>query len=124
MELINYQTTEETDQIIELESRRNWQTDVYIYVFFNGYIQEEIRKNFMKRVVTNGMTVVSDLNDLNLYLLSSLQIWTQLFYFKMDYVNFVENRNVSSDEETTFSDNQNKFIDDSNEECNKPLSTL
>ena len=44
MELINYQSAEETDQIIELESRRSWLTDVYIYVFFNGYIQEEIRK--------------------------------------------------------------------------------
>ena len=56
MELINYQPEEETDQIIELESRRSWLTDVYIYVFFNGYIQEEIRKNFMKRVIINGMT--------------------------------------------------------------------
>ena len=122
MELINYQSAEETDQIIELESRRSWLTDVYIYVFFNGYIQEEIRKNFMKRVVINGMTVVGDLNDLNLYLLSSLQIRTQLFYFKMDYINFVEDRNISSDEELTFSDNQNNFIDDSNEECNQPRS--
>ena len=56
MELINYQPEEETDQIIELESRRSWLTDVYTCVFFNGYIQEEIRKNFMKRVIINGMT--------------------------------------------------------------------
>ena len=76
----------------------------------------------MKRVVINGMTVVGDLNDLNLYLLSSLQIRTQLFYFKMDYINFVEDRNVSSDKELTFSDNQNNFIDDSNEECYQPRS--
>ena len=56
MELINYQPEEETDQIIELESRRSWLTDVYTCVFFNGYIQEEIRKNFKKRVIINGMT--------------------------------------------------------------------
>ena len=56
MELINYQPARETDQIIELESRRSWLTDAYICVFFNGYVQEEIRENFMKRVIINGIT--------------------------------------------------------------------
>ena len=55
MELINYQPAEETDQIIELESRRSWLTDVYTCVFFNGYVQEEMRKNVMKRAIINGM---------------------------------------------------------------------
>ena len=43
----------------------------------------------------------------------------------MGYINFeveVEDGNVSSDEELTFSDNENNFIDDSNEECNQPPS--
>ena len=55
MELINYQPAE-ADQIIELESRRTWLTDVYMCVFFNGYVLEEIKKSFMKRVIINGMT--------------------------------------------------------------------
>ena len=56
MERINYQSVEETDHIIDLESRRSWLTDVCSYVYFNGYVQEEIRKNFVKRVIINGMT--------------------------------------------------------------------
>ena len=43
----------------------------------------------------------------------------------MDYINFeaeVEGENISTDEKLTFSDNENNFIDDSNEECNKPPS--
>lgn len=32
-ELINYHPAEETDQIIELESRRSWMTDVYTCFF-------------------------------------------------------------------------------------------
>ena len=43
----------------------------------------------------------------------------------MGYINFeveVEDGNVSSDEELTFSDNENNFIDDSNEECSQPPS--
>ena len=55
MELIKYQLAE-TDEIIELESRRTWLTDVYTCVFFNRHVQEEIRKSFMKRVIVNGMT--------------------------------------------------------------------
>ena len=43
MELINYQPAK-TDQIIELESKRTWLTDVYACVFFKGYVQEEVRK--------------------------------------------------------------------------------
>lgn len=41
----------------------------------------------------------------------------------MAYINFeveVEGENVSTDEELTFSDNKNNFIDDSNEVCNQP----
>ena len=56
MERINYQPAEETGHIIELESRRSWLTNVYTYVFFNVYVQEEIRKNFVKKVIINGMT--------------------------------------------------------------------
>ena len=43
----------------------------------------------------------------------------------MDYINFeakVEGENVSTNEELTFSDSENNFIDDSNEECNQPPS--
>ena len=43
----------------------------------------------------------------------------------MDYITFqaeVEGENFSADEELTFSDNENNFIDDSNEECNQPPS--
>lgn len=43
----------------------------------------------------------------------------------MAYINFeveVEGENVSTDEELTFSDNKNNFIDDSNEVCNQPPS--
>ena len=56
MGLISYQTVEETDQIIELGNKSSLLTNVYACVFFNGYVQEEIRKNFMKRVIINGMT--------------------------------------------------------------------
>ena len=43
MGVINYQSAE-TDQIIELESRRTWLTDAYTRVFFNGYVLEEMKK--------------------------------------------------------------------------------
>ena len=43
MGLINYQSAE-TDQIIELESRRTWLTDAYMRVFSNGYVLEEMKK--------------------------------------------------------------------------------
>ena len=55
MELINYQPAE-TDQIIQLESRRTRLTDVYMCVLFNRYVQEKIKKKIMKRVIINGMT--------------------------------------------------------------------
>ena len=43
----------------------------------------------------------------------------------MNYINFeaeVEGENVSTNGELTFSDNENNFIDDSNEEYNQPAS--
>ena len=48
MGVINYQSAE-TDQIIELESRRTWLTDAYTRVFFNGYVLEEMKKKLLKR---------------------------------------------------------------------------
>ena len=54
MGLINYQLAE-TDQIIELESRRTWLSDAYTRVFFNGYVLEEMKKN-MKKIIINGTT--------------------------------------------------------------------
>ena len=47
MELINYQPAG-TDQIIELESRRTWLTDVYTCVFFNGLKRRRFLKNYEK----------------------------------------------------------------------------
>lgn len=55
VEIINYQPADEIDQLIELESRRTWLTDVYTCVYFNVYVQREISKSFMKRVIINGM---------------------------------------------------------------------
>lgn len=52
IELINYQPTE----IIKLESKRVWMTDVYIGEFFNKFITGEIKNEFVKRVIVNGMT--------------------------------------------------------------------
>ena len=56
MELINYQPTE----IIELESKRVWMTDVYIYVNFlrlkYKFVKAGIKNDLMKRVIINGMT--------------------------------------------------------------------
>ena len=48
-----------------------------------------------------------------------------LFCFKISYIHFeteVEGKNVSTDEKLTLSDNENNFIDDSNEEWNQPPS--
>ena len=47
MELINYQPAE-TDRIVELEAKRTWLTGVYTCVFFNGYAQQELKKNYEK----------------------------------------------------------------------------
>ena len=52
IELINYQPTE----FIELGSRRVWRIYVYICKFFNGFVKSEFKKDFMKRVIVNGMT--------------------------------------------------------------------
>ena len=52
MELINYQPTE----IIELESRRIWMTDVYTCKFLNEFVRGQIKNDLMKRVIINGMS--------------------------------------------------------------------
>lgn len=49
---MNYQPTE----IIKLESKRVWMTDVYIGKFFNKFITGEIKNELVKRVIVNGMT--------------------------------------------------------------------
>ena len=48
MELINYQPAE-TDRIVQLEAKRTWLTDVSACVFFNGYMQRELKKKHVKR---------------------------------------------------------------------------
>lgn len=53
--MVNYQPAE-TNEIIELESRRIWLTDVYAFVFFNGYVQEKIRKGFLEKIIIDDMT--------------------------------------------------------------------
>ena len=47
MELISYQPAE-TDRTVELETKRTWLTDVYTCIFFNGYVQQELKKNYEK----------------------------------------------------------------------------
>ena len=55
MELINYQPTE----IIELESKRVWMTDAYVYVNFlrlkYKFVKAGIKNDLMKRVIINRM---------------------------------------------------------------------
>ena len=51
-ELINYQSTE----IIKLESKRVWLTDVFTGKYCNQYFRGEIRANFQRRVIVNGAT--------------------------------------------------------------------
>lgn len=52
IELINYQPSE----IIELESRRAWLTDLCTCRYFNQYVRAESRSNFLERVKVNRMT--------------------------------------------------------------------
>ena len=52
IELINYEQAE----LIELESKRVWVTDVFTGKYFNQYIRAEIRTNFLKKVIINGAT--------------------------------------------------------------------
>ena len=52
MELINYLPTD----IIELESRRIWMTDVYECNFFNSFVKGDIKTDLLKKVIVNGMT--------------------------------------------------------------------
>ena len=52
IELVNYQPSE----IIELESKRVWLTDVFTGRYFNQYIRGEMKSNFLKRVIVNGAT--------------------------------------------------------------------
>ena len=50
IELINYQQAE----LIELESKRLWLTDILTGKYFNQYIRAVIRANFLKKVIING----------------------------------------------------------------------
>ena len=52
MELVNYQPIE----IIELESKRVWLTDIFTCKFLKQYVRSEIKNDFLKRVIVNGMT--------------------------------------------------------------------
>ena len=79
-ELINYQSTE----IIKLESKRVWLTDVFTGKYCNQYIRGELRANFLRRVIVNGATgsswkfkrfdkisiIVTDVNQLTSFLAS------------------------------------------------------
>lgn len=127
MELINYQPAE-TDQIIELESRRTRLTDVYMCVLFNGYVQEKIRKYFMKRVIINGMTGSSwrfkRFGCLSIILTSVNTNLILFFCLKIEYISFeAEDESAGDNEELAFSDNEGEhFIDDSNEEGNQSSS--
>ena len=51
MELTNYVPTD----IIQLESRRIWLTDVYVCKFFYSFVKGEIKNDLMKRVTVNEM---------------------------------------------------------------------
>ena len=80
IELINYQQAE----LIELESKRIWVTDLFAGKYFNQYIQAEIRTNFLKKIIINGATgrswqfkrfekislIVTDVNQVNSLLVS------------------------------------------------------
>ena len=52
IELVNYLPSE----IIELESKRVWLTDVFTGRYFNQYINGEMKSNVLKRVIVNGAT--------------------------------------------------------------------
>ena len=52
IELVNYLPSE----IIELESKRVWLTDVFTGRYFNQYINGEMKSNFSKRVIVIGAT--------------------------------------------------------------------
>ena len=52
MELVSYQPIE----IIELESKRVWLTDIFTCKFLKQYVRSEIKNDFLKRVIVNGMT--------------------------------------------------------------------
>ena len=51
-ELKNYQQTE----IIELENARVWLTNVFVGRYFNEFIRGEMKREILKRVITNGST--------------------------------------------------------------------
>ena len=52
IELVNYQPSE----IIELESKRVWVSDIFTGRYFNQYIKGKMKSNFLKRVIVNGAT--------------------------------------------------------------------
>ena len=53
IDAVNYQPSGEEN--IKQESRRTWLTDVHMCVYFNSFVQRELSKNFMKRVIVSGL---------------------------------------------------------------------
>ena len=52
--IINCQPS--VDGSIEQKSRRIWLTKVFTRVYFNRYVRDELSKNFIKKVIVNGLT--------------------------------------------------------------------
>ena len=129
IELINYQPSE----IIELESKRVWLTDVFTGRYFNKYIKVETKSNFLKRVIVNGAmdsswqfkrfnrlsVIVTDIDEANSLISSNTEI--------MEFIELEASETDQQNEDLTFSDDENKdnskvddnFIDDS-EQANEP----
>ena len=53
--LLDYQPAQ-SSVIIELEDKKIWLTDVYRCDFFNQFVRQKIKENFMRRVIVNGLT--------------------------------------------------------------------
>ena len=121
MELINYQLTE----IIELESRRIWMTDVYVCKFFNEFAKGQIKNGLMKRVIINGMSGSSwRFKRFEHITMIVTKTKKNLLFLKIAYLNF-EAEAFNEEEELNFSDNENdddrSFINH-NEQEDQPAS--
>ena len=53
--IINYQPLE-NEFFVELIDNRSWITDVFEYVYFNGFVKSGLRKSILKRIIVNGPT--------------------------------------------------------------------
>lgn len=102
-DIINYQPP--GYEIIELESKRTWLTDVFNFVYFNTFVQREFSKYFMKRVIVNGLTG-SSWGFKRFERLSV--IVTTAGCFKANDLN----ENFGDDDEQRFSPQKDNFIDD------------